>query len=92
MKKEEKNWFPLPKLQMGIAIAVFIILILSINPFTYNTIINGTAIINWLLMEVMFVCLIAMLIDNINSKDEVNDELKNKTNLSNSQKDEGGSL
>lgn len=92
MKKEEKSWFPVPKLHMRIAISVLVILILSVNPFTYNTIINGTAIINWLLMAIMFVCLIAMLIDNINSKDEVNDELKDKSSLSNSPKDEGGSL
>lgn len=92
MKKENENWFPVRRLHMWIAVSVFLIIVLSINPITYNKVINDTALINWLLMVIMFVCLIAMLIDNLSAEKKIEQDSTEKPNTSNSQEKRGGSL
>lgn len=65
---ENKTFFKLAPYRLFGAITVLIIVIASINPYTYKTLINGTALINWLLIAIMFVVLIVMIIDNLRTE------------------------
>jgi Na+-transporting NADH:ubiquinone oxidoreductase subunit NqrE len=88
-KPENKGWFPMPKLRLGMAVTVLIIVLVSVNTFTYSSISNGTALINWLLMGIMFVCLVVMLIDNLSADVKVDKKSKASKDVSKGP-DEGG--
>lgn len=58
-----KGFFPISRYRLISTIVVLALCVLAINPYTFNTQVAGTAIINWLMVGIMIVALAVMIID-----------------------------
>lgn len=58
-----KGFFPISKYRLYSTIGILVACVLSINPFTFQHQVAGTALINWLLVVIMLLALAVMVID-----------------------------
>lgn len=58
-----KGFFPLSRYRFWSTIALLGICCLAMNPWTYDALVAGTALINWLMVGIMFLSLLILAVD-----------------------------
>lgn len=60
-----RGFFRVSRFRLWATIAMLIMTVATLNPWTYNTMIGGTALINYMLCGIMLAAFIVMIIDLI---------------------------
>lgn len=58
-----RGFFGISRFRLWSTIGLLALCVAAINPWTYATQVSGTALINWLLVGIMFVSLAILLVD-----------------------------
>lgn len=66
----KNTFFRISKYKLISMIIIIIASIISLSSYMYNTVVNGTAIMNWFLVGIMLLVFVVMVIENIITKND----------------------